>query len=116
MQMHLQLTKMMTAYCKLKEDFNALSSQVALAELNSAIYFSLTSSTGWATPPFYVLDRYKLCIQHKRDRIASVVLLKKVDELRLEVSKHRRRYELEIKFEKPTNPSSAISYQPFKVK
>ena len=111
----MHLTKMMMAYCKLKEDFRELSSHVAVAEpiikleLNGTIYFSLTSSTGWATPPFYVLDRYKLCIRHKRIKVASVVLLTKVSELQREVSRQLRQYELEVKFERPVNATSAIA-------
>ena len=87
----MHLMKMMTDYCKLKEDFKAMSTQVTLAEPiiklipGGRTYFILTSSTGWTTLPFHILDRYKLCIRHKRAKIASVVLLKKDDELPLPV-------------------------------
>ena len=53
-QVHLM--KLLTAYCKLKEDFTRLSSQVVnlmlvepvkLTEQNNTFTFSVTSSEGW---------------------------------------------------------------------
>ena len=120
MQTHLM--KVMSAYSKLKKDFKTMSSQAILAEpiiklsLGSTIYFSLTSSKGWVTPPFYVLDRYKFCIRHKRDEIASLVLLKKVDNLELQlptaVVDDLNRYELEVRLEKSTYPTYGLSQHP----
>ena len=117
------LTKVMMAYCRLKEDFKALSSQlrspvtpaavepvIKLRTLNSIAHFSFASSPDWTTPPFYVLDRYKVCIHHKRGNIASVMLLQKNDELPLPVFKDLSFYELEIRLDEPTNPSNSRSY------
>ena len=88
------LMKMMTAYSKLKvehtklyskhsslkEGFEWLSSQTPTpakltAESNS-FTFRLTSSSGWSSPHFYVLDGYKFCIRHKEGTTIALILLK----------------------------------------
>ena len=69
---------------RLKEECNHLSSQVQmltlakpikLDKLHSSFTFSVSSSKGWISPPFYV-DGYKFCIKHKEGDTASLLLLK----------------------------------------
>ena len=99
------LMKMMTAYSKLKiehskltiehrnlkiehtklhEEHDKLSSQVAhltliepvkLTDDNSSFTFHITSSRGWTSPPFSVLDGYTFSIMHKEGKKASLMLL-----------------------------------------
>jgi TNF receptor-associated factor 4 len=79
------LTKLMKAYSKLKIEHDKLSSQVAkqtfiepvrLTVGNSSFAFSITSSRGWSSPPFSVLDGYTFSIKHKEEKKASLMLLK----------------------------------------
>ena len=86
------LMKMMTAYSKLKiehaklhDNYNKLSSQVAgltfiepvkLTGVNDSFSFIITSSRGWTSPPFCVLDGYTFCIKHKEGRVVCLMLLK----------------------------------------
>ena len=88
------LMKMMTAYSKLhsehsklKEEFKQLSSQVTalvepvkLTDEDNRFSFSITSSQGWSSPPFSVLDGYTFCIKHKEGRTANLMLLKGKDD------------------------------------
>ena len=79
------LMKMMMAYSKLKIEHDNLSSQVAdltliepvnLTDNNSSFSFHITSSRGWTSPPFSVLDGYTFSIKHKEGKKASLMLLK----------------------------------------
>jgi hypothetical protein len=93
------LMKMMTAYSQLKIELSNLkieltkphkehdkqSSQVAnltlvepvkLTDDNSSFTFNITSSQGWTSPPFSVLDGYTFSIAHREDKTASLMLLK----------------------------------------
>ena len=131
------LMKMMAAYTKLKvehielhsknrelnEDFKQLSSQVAsltlvepvkLTDENNTFSFSLTSSKGWISPPFCVLDGYKFCVKHKERRQASLMLLKGEDDDNL-IWPMNLRHMLEILLEMPhetlaqTRPASSVN-------
>ena len=79
------LIKMMAAYSNLKEEFSQLSSQVVnltlaepvkLTERNNTFTFSIISSDGWVSPPFFILDGYKFCIKHKGGNKVCLLLLK----------------------------------------
>ena len=90
------MMKMMTAYSKLKveyvnlfsehsklkEEFEWLSSisqtptPAKLTIESNSFTFSLTSSSGWSSPPFYILDGYKFCIRHKEGTTIALILLK----------------------------------------
>ena len=61
--------------------------------------FLLTSSEGWVSPPFYVLDGYKFCIENKSGDKASLLLLRGEfdDKLKWPIN---LRYELQIEFKK----------------
>ena len=52
-----------------------LAEPVRLDDYNHCFTFLITSSDGWVSPPFYVLDGYKFCIKHTKI-MASLMLLK----------------------------------------
>ena len=107
------LMKMMTAYDKLKiqltklhEEYDKLSSQVAPVKLtgdNSSFTFHITSSRGWTSPPFSVLDGYMFSIEHKKGMKASLMLLKGKydDQLKWPMNLP---YKLEIRTKEPRRP------------
>ena len=97
LQMH--LTKMMTSYSEMRTSYSKLKSEhdelkeecrklvsqvetltlaepVKLTNENNTFSFTLTSSEGWMSPPFYVPGGYKFCIKHKTGTTASLLLLK----------------------------------------
>ena len=70
---------------ELKKECSHLSSQVKsltlaepvkLNDYNTLFTFHPTSSSGWVSPPFYVLDGYKFCVEHKSGDKASLLLLR----------------------------------------
>ena len=108
------LMKMMTAYSKLKvdhtklhEEHDKLSSQVLVAHLtpiepvkltdyNRCFMFNITSSQGWTSPPFSVLDGYTFSIKHKEGIKASLMLLKGKNDDQLKWPMTLQPYQLEI--------------------
>ena len=103
------LVKMMTAYSKLKIEHDNLSSQVEnqtfiepvkLTDSSNSFTFNITSSRGWTSPPFSVLDGYTFSIKHKEGVKASLMLLKgkRDDQLKWPMN---LQYKLEIYIQEP---------------
>ena len=91
-----------------KEECSCLSSQVKALTLtepvklddnNNSFTFHPTLSSGWVSPPFYVLDGYKFCIKHKSGDKVRLLLLRGEfdDKLKWPIN---LKYELQIKFKK----------------
>ena len=113
------LMKMMMAYSKLKvehtklhKEHDQLSSQVAhltliepvkLTDDNRCFTFNITSSRGWTSPPFSVLDGYMFSIKHKEGKKASLMLLKGKCDDHLKWPMNFP-YKLEIRTEEPRKP------------
>ena len=78
-------SKLKIEHTQFHEEHDKLSSQVAhltpiepvkLTDENSSFTFHITSSRGWTSPPFSVLDGYTFSIKHKEGKKASLMLLK----------------------------------------
>ena len=78
-------SKLKVEHTKLHKEHDKLSSQVAhltliepvkLTDDNGSFTFHITSSRGWTSPPFSVLDGYMFSIKHKEGKKASLMLLK----------------------------------------
>ena len=72
-------------HTELHEEHDKLSSQVAhltliepvkLTDDNSSFSFNITSSRGWTSPTFSVVNGYTFSIKHKEGKKASLMLLK----------------------------------------
>ena len=97
--------KLNSEHSKLKDDFKQLSSKMAgltLAEpvklteleMTDSFSFTITSTEGWISPPFCILDTCTLYIKHKEGGAASLMLQK----VNSDISKNMLRfYVLEIR-------------------
>jgi hypothetical protein len=96
----------------LHEEHDKLSSRVAnltitepvkltLPDGNGSFTFSITSSRGWISPPFSVLDGYTFSIIQKKDKKASLMLLKGKCDDQLKWPMNILYFELEICIQEP---------------
>ena len=103
---------------QLKKECSLLSSQVKSLTLAEPVKlddhdqhftFHPTSSSGWVSPPFFVLDGYKFCIEHKNGDKASLLLLRGEfdDKLKWPIN---LRYELGVTFFLRTTLANPLAF------
>ena len=100
-------SKLKIEHTHFHKEFDKLSSQVAhltliepvkLTDENSSFSFHITSSRGWTSPPFSLLDGYMFSIKHKEGKKASLMLLKGKYDDQLQWPMNLQ-YKLEIRIE-----------------